>query len=166
MAAAATVQRRVSALCSAGIEVGDPLLLPRPARRRARRPSRLPTCARPASPGDEPKRFTQPPERNWLAGFRSTEEAQADIETARQKILALPLVGKWTCESALLWGIGSIEAFPTGDIALLRAVKQRYGLPRRNPQRFGSGCPSVGTSARLRRPAPLDRSARWSAADK
>ena len=41
----------------------------------------------------------------------------------------LPLVGPWTVESALLWGIGDDNAFPMGDVALLRAARRAYGLP-------------------------------------
>ena len=38
----------------------------------------------------------------------------------------LPLVGPWTATSALLWGIGAPDAFPTGDVALLRAARLAY----------------------------------------
>lgn len=41
----------------------------------------------------------------------------------------LPLVGIWTAESALLWGIGDDDAFPMGDVALLRAARRAYDLP-------------------------------------
>jgi DNA-3-methyladenine glycosylase II len=43
--------------------------------------------------------------------------------------MELPLVGRWTAESALLWGVGAPDAHPSGDIALLRAVRNAYGLP-------------------------------------
>ena len=128
VAAAATVQRRVSALCSSGIEIGDRRYYPAP------RPDELEAVP----VGDlratgvtwrRAEAIHAAAHAELAGGLPSTAEARADIETAREKLLALPLVGKWTCESALLWGVGSIEAFPTGDIALLRAVKQRYGLP-------------------------------------
>lgn len=45
------------------------------------------------------------------------------------ELLKLPLVGKWTAESVLLWGIGAPNAYPPGDVALLRAARQAYGRP-------------------------------------
>jgi 3-methyladenine DNA glycosylase/8-oxoguanine DNA glycosylase len=59
----------------------------------------------------------------------SDDEARKNPGNALQALLALPLVGRWTAESALLWGIGSPDAHPTGDIALLRAARQAYGQP-------------------------------------
>jgi 3-methyladenine DNA glycosylase/8-oxoguanine DNA glycosylase len=44
-------------------------------------------------------------------------------------LLALPLVGRWTAESVLLWGLGADDAYPTGDVALLRAARLAYGQP-------------------------------------
>lgn len=45
------------------------------------------------------------------------------------ELLKLPLVGKWTAESVLLWGIGAPNAYPPGDVALLRAARKAYGRP-------------------------------------
>jgi 3-methyladenine DNA glycosylase/8-oxoguanine DNA glycosylase len=56
-------------------------------------------------------------------------EAAADSEAAREKLRALPLVGPWTAESTLLWGIGQADAHPTGDVALLRAARTIFDLP-------------------------------------
>lgn len=41
----------------------------------------------------------------------------------------LPLVGPWTARSALLWGVAEDRVWPTGDVALLRAVRLAYGDP-------------------------------------
>jgi DNA-3-methyladenine glycosylase II len=49
-----------------------------------------------------------------------------DTEALEKALLALPMVGKWTAASALLWGIGAPDAFPTGDVALLRAARLAY----------------------------------------
>ncbi|HVL26066.1 MAG TPA: hypothetical protein VM450_18375 [Thermomicrobiales bacterium] len=54
--------------------------------------------------------------------------SDAPVETMRA-LLDLPLVGRWTAESALLWGVGAPDAHPTGDIALLRAARAAYGRP-------------------------------------
>ena len=44
----------------------------------------------------------------------------------RDLLLAIPGIGPWTVESALLWGVGDADAHPTGDVALLRAAKRHY----------------------------------------
>lgn len=54
--------------------------------------------------------------------------AMPDGELARA-LRELPLVGPWTASSALLWGIGAPDAFPSGDVALLRAARLAYDDP-------------------------------------
>lgn len=51
------------------------------------------------------------------AGF---ERSAASVE-----LLAISGVGPWTVRSAFLWGLGDPDAHPSGDVALLRAVKRR-----------------------------------------
>jgi 3-methyladenine DNA glycosylase/8-oxoguanine DNA glycosylase len=41
------------------------------------------------------------------------------------ELLAVPGIGPWTVRSAYLWGLGDPDAHPSGDVALLRAVRQR-----------------------------------------
>ncbi len=48
---------------------------------------------------------------------------------AVQELLKLPLVGRWTAESVVLWGLGAPDAHPTGDVALLRAARHVYDRP-------------------------------------
>ena len=55
--------------------------------------------------------------------------ARADPGQARIALAGLPLVGPWTLASTLLWGIGAADAYPAGDVALLRAVRRAYHLP-------------------------------------
>jgi 3-methyladenine DNA glycosylase/8-oxoguanine DNA glycosylase len=62
-------------------------------------------------------------------GLISDEDAIADPDAALKALRALPLVGPWTAASAMLWGLGSADAHPTGDVALLRAAKAAYGRP-------------------------------------
>ncbi|TXG80336.1 MAG: DNA-3-methyladenine glycosylase 2 family protein [Thermomicrobiales bacterium] len=57
------------------------------------------------------------------------ELTSASIDVQRDALLAFPLVGRWTAESALLWGIGEGDAFPMGDVALLRAARLAYDQP-------------------------------------
>jgi 3-methyladenine DNA glycosylase/8-oxoguanine DNA glycosylase len=56
-------------------------------------------------------------------------DALADPDYVRRRLLSLPLVGPWTAESTLLWGIGLADAHPTGDIALLRAARAILNQP-------------------------------------
>jgi DNA-3-methyladenine glycosylase II len=49
-----------------------------------------------------------------------------DLVALERDLLALPMVGKWTAASTLLWGIGAPDAYPTGDVALLRAARLAY----------------------------------------
>jgi len=66
----------------------------------------------------------------WLAEeLPANEHALAEPDVARAALRRLPLVGPWTAESALLWGLGEGDAFPPNDAALLRAARRAYGRP-------------------------------------
>lgn len=68
--------------------------------------------------------------RAQLAGELPTDdEARTAPDEAMRRLRALPLVGRWTAESALLWGIGAPDAHPAGDVALLRAARHAYANP-------------------------------------
>ncbi len=58
-----------------------------------------------------------------------TESSGQPVDELRLMLRQLPLVGPWTAESALLWGIGEGDAFPIGDVALLRAARGAYDEP-------------------------------------
>lgn len=60
---------------------------------------------------------------------RLDETSARSSDDLRTMLRRLPLVGPWTVESALLWGIGDDDAFPMGDVALLRAARRAFGLP-------------------------------------
>lgn len=60
---------------------------------------------------------------------RWQESPNASIDELRTMLRRLPLVGPWTAESALLWGVGEDDAYPTGDVALLRAARRAYDQP-------------------------------------
>ncbi len=67
--------------------------------------------------------------REAVAGnLPDDESARIDPEGAVRELMRLPLVGRWTAESVVLWGIGAPNAHPTGDVALLRAAKLAYGI--------------------------------------
>jgi DNA-3-methyladenine glycosylase II len=56
----------------------------------------------------------------------SDDLARSKPEMVVQELLALPQVGPWTAVSALLWGVGAPDAWPTGDVAVLRALRHAY----------------------------------------
>ena len=66
----------------------------------------------------------------WENGeLPETASAMSDPDGARAALRRLPLVGEWTAESALLWGIGLADAFPPNDAALLRATRLAFANP-------------------------------------
>ncbi len=68
--------------------------------------------------------------RELLAGnLPSDQFARDHPEETVIELLKLPLVGRWTAESVVLWGVGAPNAHPTGDVALLRAARLAYGQP-------------------------------------
>jgi len=63
-----------------------------------------------------------------VAGALPTDAfARGRPDDTVRALMDLPLVGRWTAESAVLWGVGAPDAHPTGDIALLRAARHAYG---------------------------------------
>lgn len=68
--------------------------------------------------------------REMVAGrLPSDAEARLNSDDAVKALVKLPLIGRWTAESAVLWGIGAPNAHPTGDVALLRATRRAYDRP-------------------------------------
>lgn len=55
--------------------------------------------------------------------------ADDDENAIYESVLRLPQVGRWTAESVLLWGLGADDAYPAGDVALLRAARLAYAQP-------------------------------------
>lgn len=51
------------------------------------------------------------------------------IDTWMRDLTKLPMVGPWTAASTLLWGAGHPDAYPRGDVALLRAARLAYNMP-------------------------------------
>lgn len=56
-------------------------------------------------------------------GLPTDARARSYPEEVERELLQLPQVGPWTAISALLWGVGSPDAWPTGDVAVLRAIR-------------------------------------------
>jgi DNA-3-methyladenine glycosylase II len=53
------------------------------------------------------------------------------FETAREKLIELRGVGKWTAEYVCLRCLGDPSAFPVDDVGLQNAVKQQLGLSKK-----------------------------------
>ena len=92
--------------------------------------------------------------RRAVAGeLPPAEELVADPERGIVLLRKLPLVGRWTAESVLLWGLGAPDAYPSGDVALLRAARLVYGRPdltmRELDELSEQWRPSRGWAARL-----------------
>ncbi len=92
--------------------------------------------------------------RAMVAGeLPGDEDARRDPAACTTALRALPLVGRWTAESALLWGVGAPDAYPTGDVALLRAARHAYERPEltmRELDAIAEGwTPARGLAARL-----------------
>lgn len=125
VAAAAITQKRLTALFTPPLIIGNRGFAP------------LPTAERLADASPELVRTSGVTwrraealvfaAREALAGnLPATADALNDGPAAARALLGLPLVGNWTAQSTLLWGIGAPDAYPAGDVALLRAVRLVY----------------------------------------
>jgi DNA-3-methyladenine glycosylase II len=124
--AAAVVSARLAAYFHPGIEIAGRIFWPTP------RPEDLASAdvSRLRRTGVTWKRAEALIEAGQSAlDGRLTEPAGESVSEQRAMLRRLPLVGPWTAESALLWGVGEKDAFPMGDVALLRAARGAYGEP-------------------------------------
>jgi DNA-3-methyladenine glycosylase II len=68
--------------------------------------------------------------RRYVDGLLPTDDwARANPDETVINLLDLPGVGRWTAESAVLWGLGAANAHPTNDVALLRAARRAFDKP-------------------------------------
>lgn len=128
VAAAAITHARIAALVHPGVALGGRTFWPSP---RAEQLSKL-DVATVRTSGVTWKRaeaIVAASEAQVRGDIPTDDEAWRDPDGARRELLKLKLVGKWTAESALLWGLGLDDAFPPNDAALLRAVRLAYGTP-------------------------------------
>jgi 3-methyladenine DNA glycosylase/8-oxoguanine DNA glycosylase len=128
VAAAATVEARLCALFHGGVEFQGRMFWAKPL------PEQLAEAdpARIRETGVTWRRAEAivAAARAWLNGELPCDaQALNDADEARVALRRLPLVGEWTAESALLWGLGHDDAFPPNDVALLRAARQAYVQP-------------------------------------
>jgi len=59
----------------------------------------------------------------------SDEDARMNEAEAITRMRLLPMIGPWSANAALLWGLGADDAHVSGDVALLRAAKLVYDEP-------------------------------------
>lgn len=128
VAAAAVTEARICALVHPGIEFGGRQFWPSPP---AARLAAL-DAATLRSTGVTWRRaeaIVAAAQAQQDGALPTDDEARADPDAARVALRRLQLVGAWTAESALLWGLGIDDAFPPNDAALLRAARLAYGQP-------------------------------------
>ncbi len=128
VAAAAVTQAKLAALFPNRVEVGQHTMSPLPSAHQLadssrelvrqsgvtmRRAEAIVVAANEAVMGNLPT-------DEWVRSYPND---------AVRELLKLPLVGKWTAESIVLWGVGAPDAHPSGDVALLRAARQVYERP-------------------------------------
>lgn len=152
VASAAVTQRRLAFLFDAGVELHGRLFAPLPSAGMlaeasvelirssgvtTRRADALKRIGRLVADGD----------------FPSDEKARRDPESVEATLLGLPQVGTWTAASAVHWGVGAPDAWPPGDVALLRASRYAFnddGLAMQDIDRMAEAWrPNRGVAARL-----------------
>jgi 3-methyladenine DNA glycosylase/8-oxoguanine DNA glycosylase len=128
VAAAAVTENRLAALFHEGIDLAGRRFRPQP--RADQLATAEPALVRQSGVTWRRAEALVHGAQAFLGGHLPTDdEARADPDAARAALRALPLVGPWTAESALLWGLGEGDAYPPGDAALLRAARLAYDRP-------------------------------------
>lgn len=127
VAAAATTDRRLAQLVCDGVDVSSRRFFPSP---RAADLARLSVAdIRTSGVTGRRAEAIAAIAQKALAGDFPNDALRHDEAALRQQLRSLPLVGPWTAESTMLWGIGMPDIHPTGDVALLRAARQIYERP-------------------------------------
>jgi 3-methyladenine DNA glycosylase/8-oxoguanine DNA glycosylase len=128
LASAAAAQFKLAAAFNPGIELHDRLFHPLPsASQLADAPVELIRASGVTWKRAEGIRFAA---QEQIAGNLPTDEvARSAQEEVIRELMKLPMVGRWTAESVLLWGIGAPDAHPTNDIALVNATRAAYERP-------------------------------------
>jgi 3-methyladenine DNA glycosylase/8-oxoguanine DNA glycosylase len=128
VAAAAVIETRISALFHEGIELHGRRFHPHPTAEELAQAS--PALIRQTGVTWKRAEAIVAAANATVNGEMPPESGPAfDLDELRCWLRSLPLVGPWTAESVLLWGLGEADAFPPGDAALLRAVKRAYERP-------------------------------------
>jgi 3-methyladenine DNA glycosylase/8-oxoguanine DNA glycosylase len=123
---AAATERRLAALFHPGIELDGRIFWPAPTAERLA--GAEPALVRTSGVTWRRAEAVVAASRAAVAGALPNErDAHTDPDRVRAQLRELPLVGPWTAESTLVWGLGLDDAYPAGDVALLRAVRLAHG---------------------------------------
>lgn len=152
VASAAMTQARLAALFAEGIAIERHMYRPLPrAESVAEAPVELIRTSGVTWKRAEALRFAA---QQTIAGNIPDDAfARANPTETVIALMDLPLVGRWTAESVVLWGVGALDAHPTGDVALLRAARAAYERPEMTLKDLDllaeSWRPARGLAARL-----------------
>ena len=58
----------------------------------------------------------------WRLDVKGEAEAEEEARNARQSLMAIPGIGRWTAEYIAMRALGEPDAFPSGDLVLRRAA--------------------------------------------
>lgn len=57
-------------------------------------------------------------------------------ETVREQLVSVRGIGRWTADMFLMFALGRPDVFPTGDMAVCKAIKRLYDLEARPTPKF------------------------------
>ena len=124
VAAAAIVERRLYAMFHPGVAIQSRLFWPPP------RPEQLAEADCDAILDSGITRVRAAALRDVGIAFcqegTTTSPVGTNVRSLAESMLPIRGIGRWTVESALLWGTGDPDAHPSGDVALLRAARAHY----------------------------------------
>jgi 3-methyladenine DNA glycosylase/8-oxoguanine DNA glycosylase len=125
VASAAVTEGRLSAIFHPGLELAGRTFWPAP------RPEQLAAAEIESTLASGVTRVRAAALREvgrWFSEQQTAAPRPGFLEprTLAESLLRIRGVGRWTVESALLWGVGDPDAHPTGDVALLRAARAHF----------------------------------------
>lgn len=123
IASAMSVQRRLALAFNEGVDVDGRLMAPLPSAHDLADASL--ELIRESGVTWKRAEGLQAIAREEVAGTLPNGYVEDPVFVERE-LVRLPMVGPWTAASALLWGVGSPDAYPKGDVALLRAARLAY----------------------------------------
>lgn len=125
LASASAVQQRLAASFSRGIEISGRRFVPLPDAGYLATTS-VETLRAAGMTWKRAEAMSHIAREEILGNLPTDDDAAREPASVEKELRKLPLVGPWTAASALLWGIAATDAFPSGDVALLRAARLAY----------------------------------------
>ncbi|HQY29676.1 MAG TPA: hypothetical protein PK691_00215 [Thermomicrobiales bacterium] len=126
--AAAIFEQRLCAMTTQRVPIGDRLYHPFPTAAHILQcsPEQIQTCG---VTGNRARAIHQIAILSESDALPSEYDLATDADNGIRRLMSLPMIGRWTAESVLLWGLGAANAHPSGDVALLRAARLAYARP-------------------------------------